>query len=40
MALYLTRGDTVMTVFTPAVAFAIGALRNLPAMVTTILATS
>ena len=28
MALYLARGDTVMTVFTPAVAFAIGALRK------------
>jgi uncharacterized integral membrane protein len=28
MALYLARGDTVMTVFTPAVAVAIGALRK------------
>jgi P-type Ca2+ transporter type 2C len=36
----LARGDTVMTVFTPAVTVASGALRNLPAIVTTILATS
>ena len=39
MALNLARGDTFTTVFTAAVAFAIGALpENLPAVVTTILA--
>ena len=39
MTLNLARGDTFTTVFTAAVAFAIGALpENLPAVVTTILA--
>ena len=40
MAPNLARGDIFMTVFTPTVTFAIGVLRNLPAIVTTILATA